>query len=69
MYDFILNFKIKQNGLSPKVIFQTPSPLRGTPSINRGRAGILPVFGKSHQLLLCLLRRWHEVTEEFFEIK
>ncbi len=38
MYDFILNFKIKQNGLSPKGIFQTPSPLRGTPSINRGRA-------------------------------
>ena len=37
-----------------KVIFQTPSPLRGTPSINRGRVEILPFFGKSHQLLLCL---------------
>ena len=32
----------------------TPSRLRRTPSINRGRVEILPVFGKSHQLLLCL---------------
>ena len=30
------------------------SPPSGTPSINRGRVEILPVFGKSHQLLLCL---------------
>ena len=29
MYDFILNFKIKQHGLSPKGIFQTPSPPAG----------------------------------------
>ena len=36
-----------------KVIFQTPSRLRRTPSINRGRAEILPAFGKIHQLLLC----------------
>ena len=49
MYDFILNFKIKQNGLSQKVIFQTPSPLRGTPSINRGRARILIFDGKNEQ--------------------
>jgi len=32
----------------------TPSPLRGTPSINRGRVEILPVFGKNHQHLLYL---------------
>ena len=30
------------------------SRLRRTPSINRGRAELLTVFGKNHQLLLCL---------------
>ena len=48
------DFLTTPSGAVQKVISQTPSPLRGTPSINRGRAGILPVFGKSHQLLLCL---------------
>ena len=41
------------SGAVQKVISQTPSPLRGTPSINRGRVEILPVFVKNHQLLLC----------------
>jgi len=33
-----------KKGAVSKVIFQTPSPLRGTPSINRGRVEILPVL-------------------------
>ena len=45
------DFLTTPSGAVQKVISQTPSPLRG---IEPARAGILPVFGKSHQLLLCL---------------
>ena len=36
------------------IVDLTPSRLRRTPSINRGRVGLLAGFGNGYQLLLCL---------------
>ena len=55
MYDFILNFKIKQHGAVPKGIFQTPSPLqRYSLYKQREELEYLPVFGRVTSSLLCL---------------
>ncbi len=53
-------FCMFDNQLVQKVIFQTPSPPSGTPSINRGCVEILPSFGRNW---------WHEVMKKLVYFK